>query len=71
MLAVTGGGPAASAGVLVGDVLLSIEGTPVESPEELLDLLMTIGAGRSARLQVLRGNVVTELTVTVGERPVS
>jgi S1-C subfamily serine protease len=71
MLAVTGGGPAASAGVLVGDVLLSIDGTPVESPEELLDLLMTIGVGRSARLRVLRGGAVTDSTVVVGERPVS
>ncbi len=68
VLAVTTGGPAASAGVLVGDVLLTLEGTPVESPEELLDLLMTVGAGRSARLQVLRGGTPTELNVEVGER---
>ena len=71
VLAVTGGGPAASAGVLVGDVLLAIDGAPVESPEELLDLLMTVGSGRSARLQVLRGGTSTELTVNVGERPTS
>jgi S1-C subfamily serine protease len=71
MLAVTDGGPAASAGVLVGDVLLMLDGTPVESPEELLDLLMTIGAGRLVRLQVLRAGTVTELNVTVGERPAS
>jgi S1-C subfamily serine protease len=70
-IAVTPGGPAASAGVLVGDILLTLEGTPIESPEELLDLLMTIGAGRSARLSVLRGGALMEVTVSVGERPAS
>lgn len=69
MLAVTSGSPAASAGVLVGDVLLSINGTSIESPEELLDVLMTIGAGGTAHLQLLRGGVVKELDVSVGERP--
>jgi S1-C subfamily serine protease len=70
-LAVTPGGPAATAGVLVGDVLLTLDGSPIESPEELLDLLMTIGAGRSAHLQLLRGGTLTELNVNVGERPMS
>ena len=71
VLAVTDGGPAASAGVLVGDALLTLDGTPVESPEDLLDLLMTVGAGRSARLQLLRAGKLTEVDVNVGERPSS
>jgi serine protease DegQ len=70
-LAVTPGGPAASAGVLIGDVLLSLDATPVESPQDLLDLLMTVGAGRTARLQLSRGGVLMELNVLVGERPAS
>jgi S1-C subfamily serine protease len=70
-LAVTPGGPAATAGVLVGDVLLTLDGIPIESPEELLDVLMTIGAGRLARLQLLRGGRLTELNVNIGERPMS
>jgi S1-C subfamily serine protease len=70
-LAVTPGGPAAKAGVLIGDVLLAIDGTAIESPEDLLDLLTTIGAGRSARLQLLRGGALTELNVNIGERPMS
>lgn len=68
-LAVTPGGPAARAGMLVGDVLLALDQTPIESPEELMDLLMTTGAGHSARLQVLRAAAPLDLTVTVGERP--
>ena len=68
-LAVTTGGPAAEAGVLVGDVLLAMDETPVESPEELMDVLMATGAGHNARLHVLRGAMPTELMVKIGERP--
>ena len=68
-LTVTPGGPAAEAGMLVGDVLLAIDQTAIESPEELMDLMMKIGAGHTARLQILRGAIPTELGVTIGERP--
>ncbi len=68
-MAVTPDGPAARGGVLVGDVLMAFDGTPLESPDDLLDLLMTTGAGRPARLQVLRGGALTDLNITVGERP--
>ena len=44
-----------AAGVLIGDVILSLDGTPVASPEDLLDLLTGSRVGRSATLQLLRG----------------
>jgi S1-C subfamily serine protease len=68
-LAVTPTGPAAQAGILVGDVLLAIDTTPLESPEELMDALMTAGEGHRAKLQLLRGGAATEVTVSIGERP--
>jgi S1-C subfamily serine protease len=68
-LAVTPGGPAAHAGVLVGDVLLAIDDTSIESPEELMDVLMTIGSGHRARLRVLRAGTSIEVLVNIGERP--
>lgn len=70
VVGVTAGGPAAAAGVLVGDVLLEFDGHPVEAPEELLDLLLGDRVGRTVTLKVLRGGAAAELTVTVGERPV-
>ncbi len=70
VVGVTAGSPAAAAGVLVGDVLLEFDGHPVEAPEELLDLLLGGRVGRTMALKTLRGGGVTELTVTVGERPV-
>ena len=66
---VSDGGPAATAGMLVGDVLLSFDGQPIESPEELLDLLVGDRIGRRVTLDVLRGTTTVELTATVGERP--
>jgi S1-C subfamily serine protease len=69
VVAVTPGGPAAEAGLLVGDMLLAMDGKPIEAPEELLDLLQAAGAGHAARLQVLRGEASIEVTVTARERP--
>jgi len=66
---VTSGSPAAAGGVLLGDVLFEFDGRAVESPEELLDLLIGDRVGRHVNLRVLRGGNVTDLAVTVGERP--
>jgi S1-C subfamily serine protease len=68
VVAVTAGSPAASAGVLVGDVMLAFDGKPVESPEDLLDLLVGDRVGRTVPLRILRGRDSVDLNVTVGER---
>ncbi len=60
---------AASAGVLVGDIVLALDDTSTASPEDLLDLLATQNAGRQVTLKVLRGSAVVDLPVTIGERP--
>ena len=67
--AVTAGSPAARAGVIVGDVLLDLDGQPVTSPDDLLDLLHTDRVGRPLTLRVLRGGAPADLTVTLEERP--
>ena len=69
VVGVTSNGPAAAGGLLVGDVLLEFDGHPIESPEDLLDVLVGDRIGRKAQLQVLRGGTAVELTITVGERP--
>ena len=55
--------------MLVGDVLIELDGHAVESPEDLLDLLIGDRVGRQASLRLLRGSKATELAITVGERP--
>jgi serine protease DegQ len=66
---VTPGSPAATAGVLVGDVVLALDGHAIEAPEDLLDLLYGIPVGRSVTLSVLRGAASVQVNVIVGARP--
>ena len=69
VVGVTAGSPAASAGLLVGDVLLEFDGHHLSAPEDLLDLLLSDRVGKSVGLKVLRGGAQASLTVAVGERP--
>lgn len=70
-LLVTGVGddsPAARAGLLVGDVIVSAGGRAVSSPEALRDLLGAEQIGARLRLVLLRGGRREELSVEVGEQ---
>jgi len=62
-------GPAAAAGLLVGDVLVAVGGARVESIDDLRDALGSQRAGAELALVVGRGGQRKELTVQVGERP--
>lgn len=62
-------GPAAKAHILIGDIVLALDGTPIASPEDLLDLLTGSRVGHTAVLKLLRGGSPTEVTVTIGSRP--
>ncbi len=65
---VKAGTPADEAGVFVGDLLLSLDGQALSSPDELLDLLVGERVGKTVRVRVLRGTTVTDVGVTVAER---
>ncbi|MCX4247107.1 S1C family serine protease [Paraliomyxa miuraensis] len=69
-LAVVGlaeGGPAATAGLLVGDLILAVADTPVRSPAGLRARLAD-RIGQPVALRLLRGGQTTELEITAGER---
>ena len=68
VVAVTTGSPADAAGLLVGDLMLDFDSHPVESPEDLLDLLLGDRVGKDVAVRVLRGGTAQTLTVRVGER---
>ena len=67
--AVAGGSPAARGGVIVGDVILELDGHRLASPEDLLDLLQGDRVGRAVTLRILRGGAPIDVAVTVEERP--
>ena len=67
--AVTAGSPAARGGVIVGDVLLELDGQPLASPEDLLDLLQGKKVGQGVTLRILRGGAPLDVAITVEERP--
>ena len=48
---------------------LAFDGKRVESPEDLLDLLVGDCVGRAVPLRILRGRDSVDFNVTVGERP--
>ncbi|MCW5875301.1 MAG: trypsin-like peptidase domain-containing protein [Anaerolineales bacterium] len=59
--------PAATAGLIVGDVLTGLGGQPVEDHDELMLQLNGL-AGQESTLDVLRGGKPQSLPVTVGEQ---
>ena len=68
VMAVLPGTPAAAAGLLVGDLIVALDGHPVESPEDLYDLMSGDRVGGEVQLRVVRGGASMEVPVTVGER---
>jgi S1-C subfamily serine protease len=69
VVGLTEGSPAATAGVLVGDVLFELDAHGVNTTDDLLDLLSSTAVGKPVPVRVLRGAAVVTLTVIVGERP--
>ncbi len=61
--------PAAAAGILVGDVVVALDGKAVEEPEALVMLLRGERSNASSTLTVARAGEIREVAVTVGERP--
>ena len=63
------GGPADRAGLLQGDVLVSLEGQPLEDLPDLLGFLGEDRVGASVRAQLLRAGELREVALAVGQRP--
>ena len=60
--------PAASAGLIVGDILVGINGHPINDPDELLSQLSGEVVGLSIPVEILRGGQPQVIKVIVGER---
>ena len=69
VLSVEPGGPADSAGVLIGDVLLKLNGQSLADTDEVQTALGTESVGSTVKLDLVRGGEVKSVEATVGERP--
>ena len=68
MVEVQAGSPAA-AGLLVGDVILSLDGTAVTDPLDLRAALPSERIGQRVRASVIRAGRALDVDLTIGERP--
>ena len=66
--AVAADGPAAAAGVVVGDIIVAFDGAPVDDHDALLASLRGDRVGKVVTLGLVRGHAAVDLAVTVGER---
>jgi len=62
------GGPAAVAGLLVGDILVRLGGAPVGGPLDLRTALLDRG-GQTVDAEVIRAGARQTISVTIGSRP--
>ena len=68
VVGVEDGSPADRGGLIVGDILATLDGQPVEDTDDLLVLLGGDRVGRSVPVKLVRGGELAEVEVTVGER---
>ena len=61
-------GPAGKAGMQAGDIIVSVNGTPVQKARQLTALIARVAPGTSADLELLREGRTRTLSVELGER---
>jgi S1-C subfamily serine protease len=69
VLEVEPNGPASKAGVLIGDILIGLNGKPVMRLEDVHAHLHGEQIGKAVNAEFLRGGVRREANIVIGERP--
>jgi S1-C subfamily serine protease len=68
VVGVEDGSPAGRGGLIIGDILATLDGQPVEDTDDLLVLLGGERVGRAVPVKLVRGGELEEFEITVGER---
>ena len=68
---VVAGGPAARAGILVGDELRAVNGLTLQSLEEASQAVTSIAAGQEVKIAVARADRLSDLVLVAEPRPVA
>jgi serine protease DegQ len=67
LASVEDGGPAAIGGLLMGDILIELDGKPVTGPDSLRDVLSDL-ADKTVKVSLIRAGQKLELDIVVGTR---
>lgn len=68
-LTVESNGPAAKAGLLIGDIVVALADTQVEQSDDLQTYLDSAVIGAPVKIKFVRGGALQESTIAIGERP--
>jgi S1-C subfamily serine protease len=69
VLSVEPGGPADNAGVLIGDIVVALDGAAAADTDDVQQALGGEAIGRSVKASLVRGGELVEAAITIGERP--
>ena len=69
VLSVEPDGPAGRAGLLIGDILVGLNGNPVSDTDDVQSVLEPGFVGKAVAATLVRGGELTAVSITVGERP--
>jgi S1-C subfamily serine protease len=62
-------GPADRAGIMLGDVLVALDASPVRDIDDVQHCLSGEQIGKPVKASIIRGGTLAELDIAVGERP--
>jgi S1-C subfamily serine protease len=68
LVSVEKGSPAEAGGLMVGDILVAIEGQTIADHDELMVHLSGESVGKPLSIQLLRGGKLVNISIVVGER---
>lgn len=69
VISIEGGGPAEKAGLFIGDILITLDGTPATDTDAVQALLGPERIGTPLAAKIARGGAPVDVTITVGARP--
>jgi S1-C subfamily serine protease len=69
VLSVEPNGPSERAGLMLGDILVTLDGKPVQDTDDVQRVLEPGFVGKSVKAALVRGGALAEASITVGERP--
>ena len=68
VVAVASGSPAETGGILLGDIIIAAEGSPIANIQSLQPFLDSENVGKAIAVDVVRGGQRVKLSITVGEK---